>query len=267
MESNPLFEFINYGSAQLQVFLLLIIRASGLFLTAPVFSHSVFPRQMKVGLVILLAIVTMPTVAHLPIEPATSLADLAAMVLRELMVGLLIGFTFRLLFQAAELAGSLAGYQVGLAISSAFDPNVGDEVGDIGRYWVLLATLIFLTINGHHLVIRAFNDSYRVIPPGQMQVVGTTAELLMRDTAYVLELAIKIAAPVIVTLVLMDVALGTISKVMPTMNIFIVGFPLKIGFGLLVVAMSLPIFSYVLEKSTGYFDNAVRELLASMGKV
>jgi flagellar biosynthesis protein FliR len=261
-----LFEFIHYGAAQLQVFLLLIIRASGLFLTAPIFSNRMVPVQIKLGLVVVLAVVTMPTVAMATFQPAGSLPELAALVLRELMVGLLIGFVFQLLFLAAEMAGSMAGYQVGLAISSAFDPSVGDQVGAFGRFWILLATLIFLAINGHHLVIRAFNDSYRAIPPGQMQVVGTTAELIMSQTAYVLVLAIKIAAPVLVTLILADVALGTIAKLMPTMNIFVVGFPLKIGLGLFVVAMSLPIFSYVLEKSTGYFDDAVHQLLASMGK-
>ena len=84
-----MFDFINYGTPQLQVFLLLIIRASGLFLSAPILSHRVVPAQFKVGLVLLLAVVTMPTVAALPIIPAQSLADLAAMVLRELMVGIL----------------------------------------------------------------------------------------------------------------------------------------------------------------------------------
>ncbi len=261
-----MFEFINYGAAQLQVFLLLIIRASGLFLAAPVFSNRVIPTQLKLGLIIVLAIVTMPTVSALGFEPATSLAELAALVLRELMVGLLIGFVFQMLFLAAELAGSMAGYQVGLSISSAFDPSTGDDVNAFGRFWILVATLIFMCINGHHLIIRAFSDSYLAIPPGQMQVLGTTAELIMRQSAYVFVLAIKISAPVLVTLILADVALGTVSKVMPTMNIFVVGIPLKIGLGLLVVAMSLPIFSYVLEKSTGYFDNAVHELLASMGK-
>lgn len=262
-----MFDFLTYAAPQLQVFLLLIIRASGLFLSAPVLGHRAVPAQVKVGLVLLLAVVTMPTVATLPIVPAESLADLAALVVRELMVGLLIGFTFRLLFEAAELAGSLAGYQVGLAIASAFDPSMGEETGPFSRFWMLLATLVFLAINGHHLVIRAFNDSYQVITPGQMQISGTTPELMMQYTGYVLVLAVKIAAPVIVTLILMDVALGTISKVMPTMNIFIVGFPVKIGIGLLVVAMSLPIFSYVLQKSTSYFERAVGELLLSMGKV
>lgn len=262
-----MFDFITYGTAQLQIFLLLVIRASGLFLTAPIFGHRLFPTQMKIGLVFLLVIVTMPTIQTITITPANSLIELGAMVLRELMVGFLIGFVFKLLFKAAELAGSMAGYQVGLAISSAFDPSVGDRLGAFGRYWILLGTLIFLAINGHHLIIRAFSDSYRVIEPGQMQVVGSTADLMIRYSAYVFVLAIKIAAPILVTVILMDVALGTVSKIMPTMNIFIVGFPLKIGIGMLVVAMSLPIFSYVLEKSTGYFDRAVDELLASMGKV
>ncbi|MCX6834602.1 MAG: flagellar biosynthetic protein FliR [candidate division Zixibacteria bacterium] len=262
-----MFDFINYGVPQLQIFLLLVIRASGLFLTAPVLSHQLVQAQVKVGLVLLLAVVTMPTVAALPIIPAQSLADLAAMVLRELMVGLLIGFAFRLLFEAVDLAGSLAGYQVGLAVASAFDPNAGEETGPFGRFWIFLATVIFLAINGHHLVIRAFNESFRVIMPGQMQVSGTTAELMMQYTGYVFVLALKIAAPVLITLILMDVALGTISKVMPTMNIFIVGFPVKIGVGILVVAMSLPVFSYVLQKSTDYFERAVSELLLSMGKV
>jgi len=165
------------------------------------------------------------------------------------------------------MAGSIAGFQVGLAISQAFDPNAGGQVSIIGRFWLTLATLIFLSINGHHLIIAAFNDSYQLIQPGQMVVDGSTVDLVIRYSAYVFVLAIKIVAPVLVTLVLMDVALGTIAKMMPTMNIFIVGFPMKIGMGLVVVAMSLPIFTYVLEKSTSYFDRTVDELLATMGKV
>lgn len=262
-----MFDFVTYGSAQLQIFLLLVIRASGLFATAPIFGHRLVPAQIKVGLVILLVVVTMPSVQSIPITPAESFLELGAMVLRELMVGILIGFVFRLLFKGAEMAGSMAGYQVGLAMSSAFDPSVGDRLGAFGRFWILIGTLIFLAINGHHLIIRAFSDSYRVIEPGQMQVVGATADLMIRFSAYVFILAIKIAAPILVTVILMDVALGTVSKVMPSMNIFIVGFPLKIGMGLLVVAMSLPIFSYVLEESTAYFDRAVGQILISMGKV
>lgn len=260
-----MFDFVIFSAAQLQVFLLLIIRASGLLLAAPVLGHSSIPTTIKAGLVILFAIITFPSVDLATIPEVASNAELAAMVVRELMVGVLLGFFFSLLFRAAELAGSLAGFQVGLAISQAFDPTSGEQVSVIGRFWILIATLIFLAINGHHLIISAFNDSLKLIPPGQVPLRAETAELVVKYSAYVFVLAVKIAAPVLVTLLLMDVALGTIAKMMPTMNIFIVGFPLKIGMGIIVVAMSLPIVAYVLEKSTGYFNHAVGEMMMTLG--
>jgi len=261
-----LFEFINYGTEQLQIFLMLLIRATGLFLAAPIFGHQTIPTQIKVGLIVLLSLVTLPTLPGVHMAVMTSHWELAALAIRELLVGALIGFAYRMLFFAAEFAGMMAGYQVGLAVSQAFDPTSGDEVSIIGRFWLMMATLIFLALNGHHMIIQAFHQSYQVVGPGELATSGATGEFFIKLTAYVFVLAVKIAAPVLVTLVLMDVALGTVAKVMPTMNIFIVGFPLKIGMGLLVVALSLPAFAYVLEKSTHYLNDAVNGLLASMGK-
>jgi flagellar biosynthetic protein FliR len=261
-----LFEFINYGTEQLQIFLMLLIRATGLFLAAPIFGHTSLPSQVKVGLIILLSVVTLPTLPAIHMTPITSHWELAALALRELLVGVLIGFVYRLLFHAAEFAGMLAGYQVGLAVSQAFDPTSGEQVSVIGRFWLMMATLIFLALNGHHMIIQAFHQSYQLVGPGEMVATGASGEYVIKLSAYVFVLAIKIVAPVLVTLVLMDVALGTVAKMMPSMNIFIVGFPLKIGMGLLVVALSLPAFAYVLEKSTHYLNDAVYGLLASMGK-
>lgn len=261
-----MFDFVAYSSAQLQLFLLLLVRVSGLFLAAPIFEHRSFPTLGKVGLAFLVVLVCMPAVQSIAAPQPATLIELAALALQELMIGILTGFFFSLLFKAAEMAGAITGFQVGLAISQAFDPNSGEQVSVIGRLWVIMASLIFLAINGHHLVIQAFADSCRVIPPGQMVISGDTALVMIKYTAYVFVLAVKIAAPVMVTLTLADVALGTISKLMPTMNIFIVGFPLKIGVGLMVVALSLPVFSYVLKKSTLYLDHGMTELLASMGQ-
>lgn len=261
-----MFDFLAYSSTKLQLFLLLIVRASGLFLAAPILQHRSFPTTAKVGLIFLLALVSMPALQDVSIPETLTLLELAGLAVKELMVGVLTGFFFFLLFKAAELAGVITGFQVGLAISQSFDPNAGEQVSIIGRLWVALASLIFLAINGHHLVIQAFADSCRVITPGQMVVSGDTALVMIKYTAYVFVLAIKIAAPVMITLTLTDVALGTIAKLMPTMNIFIVGFPLKIGVGLMVVALSLPVFAYVLEKSTLYLNSGMSELLASMAQ-
>ncbi len=261
-----MFEFAAYSTAKLQMFFLLIFRGSGLFLAAPILGHKSVPITVKIGLMILLAIVVSPSLHDVTIPEAGSTVELAGMVLRELMVGLLLGFFFSLLFKAAEMAGALTGFQIGLVVAQAFDPNAGGQVAIIGRLWILLASLIFMAINGHHLVIQAFNESFQIIPPGQVLIQGGTAELILKYTSYTLVLAVKIASPVIVTLVLTDVALGTMAKMMPSMNIFIVGFPLKLGVGLAVTAMSLPIFGYVLEKSTAYLNESVGMLVHSMGK-
>ena len=213
-----MFDFITYGSAKLQLLILLVVRASGLFITAPILGHRTVPVQAKIGLIILLAIITLPTIHQTNVPEAASLIGLVGMVLKEFMVGVLIGFFFALLMKAAEMAGALVGFQVGLIIAQAFDPNAGGQVPILGRLWLMLAMVIFLAIGGHHMMIQAFNDSYRVIEPGQMLISGDTAEIMIKFSAYTFVLALKIAAPVMITLVLTDVALGTVSKVMPTMS-------------------------------------------------
>jgi len=147
-----------------------------------------------------------------------------------------------------------------------FDPSIGSQVSVIGRFWYVLAVLIFLTINGHHMIISAFVNSYQVIPPAGVAIQGGVGELIIRYTAYVFVIGLKIAAPVMITLFLTDVALGTIAKTMPTMNVFFVGFPIKIAMCLLVMALALPIFAYVLERGVSFLDHELNMMFLSMGK-
>ncbi|MEA3296230.1 MAG: flagellar biosynthetic protein FliR, partial [candidate division Zixibacteria bacterium] len=126
---------------------------------------------------------------------------------------------------------------------------------------------IFLSINGHHLVISAFADSYTVIPPGGMNTDAAIGEMIIRYTAFVFVIALKMAAPIMISLFLTDVALGTIAKMVPTMNVFFIGFPIKVSVGFIVMAMSLPIFAYIIDKTSNYLDQELRFLLQAMGKV
>lgn len=191
---------------------------------------------------------------------------LAALGAKEILLGAIIGLLFRLIFMGVKTAGSIIGYQIGFALVSMPDVEQGGQVSIMGQLWFLVATLIFLSINGHHLVISAFAESYEVIPPGMVGLASSVGELMIKYTAYVFVIALKIASPVMIALFLTDVALGTIAKTMPTMNVFFVGFPIKIGVGLMVIAMSLPIFAYVLEKATMYLDHELRLVFAAMGR-
>ena len=261
-----MFDFINFGSIQLQVFLLIILRTSGLFIIAPIFSHRAVPTLIKIGIMLSLAIVLVPTIDYSGLPEITSFWSLAGLAAKELLVGIIIGLLFRLIFMGAKTAGAIIGYQIGFAMVSLPDTDESGSITIIGSFWFLLAILIFLSLDGHHLVLTAFADSYEVIPPGIVVWASSVGELIIKYTAYVFVIALKIAAPVMITLFLTDVALGTIAKTMPTMNVFFVGFPIKIGVGLLVIAMSLPVFSYVLNQATLYLDSELRLVLAAMGR-
>jgi flagellar biosynthetic protein FliR len=178
----------------------------------------------------------------------------------------LIGLLFRLLFMGVLTAGGIVGYQLGFAMVTVFDQNLSSQVSIIGRFWYMLAILIFLGINGHHLIISAFADSYALLPLGVFECNPAVGELIIKLTAFVFVIALKLAAPLMIALFLTDVALGTIAKTMPTMNVFFVGFPIKITAGLIVIALSLPVFAFVLEKTTGYLDEQLRFLLVGLGE-
>jgi flagellar biosynthetic protein FliR len=262
-----LFDFLTYSLDKIQIFFLVLIRASGLFIIAPIFSNRAIPTQVKVSIVIVLTVVMMTALNNVSLAPVSSLVELAGLAFKELLVGAIIGLVFMLIFMGVQGAGSIVGYQMGMYLASALDPMTQGQTSIIGTFWTLLATLVFVTINGHHLVITALVDSYRAMPPGQVLMNGSVGELIIKYTAYVFVIALKIASPVIVTLFLVDVAMGTVAKMMPTMNVFFVGFPVKIFAGLMVMALSMPIFQYVLEKVTGYLNEELGVLLLTMGKV
>lgn len=260
-----MFEFINFGAEKLQILLLIIVRISGLFAMAPVFGERGLPGMIRVGLVLMLSMVLVPAVSLYPMVIADSFWQLSGLVLHELLIGVLIGLLYRMVFMGILTAGGIIGYQLGFAMVTVFDKNLASQVSIISRFWYTLAILIFLGINGHHLVISGFADSYTMVPPGVFNAGPEFSELIIKITAFVFIIAMKIAAPIMISLFLTDIALGTIAKTMPTMNVFFIGFPLKITIGLSVLAISLPVFAHILERTTGYFDQQLRVLLHGLG--
>ncbi len=264
---KALFEFVNYGADKIQSLLLIILRTSGLFILAPVFGEKGLPKLIRVGLVVMLSLVLLSALTFPPLPVSDSFWQLGGLAMQELLIGLIIGLLFRLLFMGVVTAGGIVGYQLGFAMVTVFDKNLATQVSVLGRLWYMLAILIFLGIDGHHLIISAFADSYALLPPGAFDVGAQYADLIIKLTAFVFVIALKVAAPMMIALFLTDISLGTIAKTMPTMNVFFVGFPIKITVGLIVMALSLPVFAFVLEKTTGYLDQQLQVLLVGLGKV
>jgi flagellar biosynthetic protein FliR len=193
-----------------------------------------------------------------PLPAATDVITLAASAAGEVLIGLLAGFAIRLIFEGVQLAGELAGYQMGLAIAEVIDPASEDQVAILAQFMSLLATLVFLVVNGHHWFIRTLVESYAIVPPVGFHVNGPVMERLTRFTADMFIMGLKAGAPVVVALLLGTVAFGLVARTVPQMNIFVVSMPVNIAVGLLFFGLSLPhLAAYMGDLFAGVPRNAL----------
>jgi flagellar biosynthetic protein FliR len=254
---------LQLSALELEKLLLIILRVSGIIVVAPVFGHRSVPSMLKAGLILLISIVLLPTVAA-PVDIPPELWAMSGMLIKEIAAGLMIGFASLLLFIAIQFAGNLIGLQMGFGIVNVIDPNSQEQVPLIGEFQFLLAMLIFLSLDGHHMVLSAIAGSFAVIPLGKITFTQISAEIITRAVVDTIALAIKLGAPCIVTLFLLDVSLGIVARTVPQMNIFIVGFPLKISVGLFMLAASLPIVGYVFAKLLQGLNSNLSNLIMAM---
>ncbi len=254
-------DLINFGAEQIQLFILLMMRVGGIMVSAPVFSHRSIPKKITITMSLGLTVVLLPMMTATPLPEAASILDLVILCLKEIMIGLLIGFVFNILFVSVRIAGSIVGYQIGFSMVNVMDPNSSGPVSILGEFWFILGTLIFLFINGHHMIIEGLARSFQLIPLGMSTPSGQMAEWLIKYSSFVFVLAMKFAAPVMITIFLLEISMGILARTMPQMNIFIVGFPLKIFTGLLIIALSLPAFSLVLQKVNAGLNSELGHLM------
>ncbi|MCP4572102.1 MAG: flagellar biosynthetic protein FliR [bacterium] len=182
---------------------------------------------------------------------------------RSLAVGALLGFTVNLVFTAVRYAGSVVGMQIGFAIVNAYDPMSNSQVSVISQLYYLLAVLLFFVSGAHHLLVSAMFESCVAVPPFATVDPTAGAWYLVRQFAEVFSLGLRIAAPVVLVLLLVSASMGVIVKTVPQINVLIVGFPVKIGVGIITLGLSLVFFKDVtLGMFEGLDDQLARVLLA-----
>ncbi|HSG99428.1 MAG TPA: flagellar biosynthetic protein FliR [candidate division Zixibacteria bacterium] len=259
-----MFDFLSYGADRLQSFMLVNFRLGGALLMAPIMGRATIPPLVKIGLALTIALLLMPAIAASPLPNIPSLIDLAALGVKELLVGVIIGLVIKLMFYAAQAAGSILGFQSGLAIANIVDPGTQIESNIIGEFWFLITTVVFLALDGHHLVLTGLADSFQLIPLGGAVFGVNAGEMLMRLSGVLFTMALKLAAPILLTVFLVDVALGALARTMPQMNIFVIGIPVKIAVTLLMMAATLPVFSWALGAMSEYLDEHMYKMLGAM---
>jgi len=231
--------------ANINVFMLLFVRMMGLFATAPIWSNRLVPVQLRAAIAFGTAVVVSPLFQNVPL-PET-LAGLAVLATRELLVGMVIGFVAALAFAAVQLAGELLDLNMGLSMVNLLDPMTNTQMPVMGNFLYILALLFFFSINGHHSLLRAVMDSYVLVPIGTATVTSGLSQMLVSMGGKLFVLGFKVAAPVLAALFLTTVALGVLNRAVPQMNIFVVGMPVQLAVGVFMMAVVMPLFVSFLQ--------------------
>ncbi|MEW6546446.1 MAG: flagellar biosynthetic protein FliR [Bacillota bacterium] len=222
------------------VFILVLMRLTGLFLAAPFWSSRMFPVTVKGSLCLFLALTVLPTV-DASRAPVAAL-PLALAAVRELAWGALAGFTASLCFAAVQLAGYYLDFELGMGIANVVDPTFGAPVPVAGTFLYLLSLVVFLGADGHHLLLSALVRSLQVVPPGTPVLSEAAGEALVAQAGAMFVLGLELAAPLVLPMFLANLALGLVSRTVPQMNVFVVGLPLKTWLGVLFLTLALPAY-------------------------
>lgn len=246
-------------------FLLIFVRVTSFFLMMPLFSYRSIPTTQKIGIGFFMAWIMLFTI-DVPILEINSAYFL--LVMKEALVGLLLGFIAYLILTAIQIAGGFIDFQMGFAIANVIDPQTGAQSPLMGQYLYTIALFLLLTVNGHHLLLDGVFYSYRFIPLEQPWIPfgnENLVEYVITAFNSMFIIAFQMSIPVVGSLFLVDVALGIVARTVPQLNVFVVGLPLKIGVSFLVLIAVMSIMLFVVSQLFETMLSTMRGLMELIG--
>lgn len=252
---------INIG-LEAEKFLLVFFRVLSMLWLLPIFQSRSVAAGYKAGLSLLVAFllyesVTAPDVGGDPFL-------LLLLVFKEIFLGISIGFFVRLLFAMVSAAAEFVSMQSGLSFARVIDPTMAASVTVLEQFKSLLATMIFLGIDGHHTVLRGLSASLTAVPPGIMTIRPALFQFMIETTGKIFAASLKICAPVVVTLFLVDIGLGILARLIPQVNVFIEGASIKILITIALLAISLNLIVPVISGLFRGMDSEILRILKAV---
>jgi len=255
--SISIFEYV-------ETYFLLLMRVAGIFSSAPIIGSETMPTQVRLASAFVFSLILLPIqaqisgVIHIPGETAV----FALVVVKEVLLGILLGFMANFTIEGIKLAGEIIGMQLGFGIVSVIDPESQQEESIIGSLNFMIFILVFLTVNGHHMLVRAVAQSLEIVPLGMIRYSSSFIEEIMDKAPQFIIVSFKIATPVILPVIIVTIVLGIISKAVPRFEVFIISFPVNITLGFLVFIFYMPdlvrYMTYLMY--SGIFDEITRML-------
>ncbi len=230
----------------LSLFLLILSRWTGMIMLAPVFGARGVPSLVKIALATSLSIILYPMVFALKPDIPVEVLPFMGLVIKESLVGLVIGFVIYALTAILQGAGQLIDFQMGFTMGNTLDPVYGVQSPMMGNFLLVLATMLLLATNSHHYLIAAMVKSYAYIPLNAGAVPqGVTYYVNL--VTHVFVLSIQLAIPIVGAILLADLGIGLLARTVPQINIFSVVFPIKIIFGFILLILMMPLFGGTLS--------------------
>lgn len=254
-------ELLEYVPA----FLLILTRVSAFFVTLPLFSHRTVPNIHKLGLAVFLSWIMFFT-----IDPTIIEIDGAyfLLIMKEVIVGLTVGLIAMVMMYAIQVAGGFIDMKIGFMIANVIDPQTGAQSPLTGGYLYTFALLFLLAIDAHHLLLDGIYYSYQFIPLEQIFIPFSNENILVhfvKSFTIMFFIAFQMAMPVVGCLFLVDVALGMIGRAVPQVSVFVIGFPLKILVGFVILILTMPAFFMVTKHLVQQMILAMRTLMQLYG--
>ncbi len=240
-------EFIIPEVETLKLFVLVMVRFSGLMIAAPVLGSRNFPVIAKIGLTALAAMLITPTIAALDETLPSEAVPFALLAAGEMLIGLIMGLVMTLVFAAIQVGGQIMDMQTGFGMMNVFNPALETQFPIFGFFFFILAVLYLLVTYGHHTMIRAMVSTYEKIPIGGFVARPELQFEVSRWGSAMFIDGLMIAAPVAGSMLLAYGSLGLLGRVVPQIHLFVVGFPITIATGLIVVALIINVYLKILD--------------------
>ncbi len=251
MDANEL--LARFSEQEVAAFFLVLARVSPLFLLAPLFSSKMIPARARAVIAVALTIGILPVVKHGPID--LDPLGFGALIVKELIVGLAFSYALAAMFAGLQAAGSLLDTLIGFSFGSLVDPVTGTQSTVLAQMYSLFGVAILIAIGGDTWIIRGLARTYEAVPLLDTPALGSMVQGAQVAFSGIFVSAFMIGAPVIVALIITDAAFGVVSRVVPQMNVFAVGFPAKMLVGLMLLGASLPFVS-------GFIADELRDSVA-----
>jgi len=256
--------FLN--NEQILLFILVFLRIGAMLVMIPVIGEKTVPLRIKGALAILISLLVLPSVhAGLPhFQAEAQIIAIATGMAGEILIGVIIGFAARIIFAGVQFAGEMIGIQMGFSIANVIDPVSSTQVSILAEFQYMIALLIYLAIDAHHMFILSIVDSYHFVAPFGYHFSGSLMETILLFSKELFVTAAKISAPVMAVLLFTNVALGIIARTVPQINVFVVGFPLQIAAGLIVFGLTAPVFAKLVQSALIGLQAEIHTLLRLM---